>query len=264
MAAAEAILYTPLLLREKIVLKPESLHSEFEADILAILKRKYEGICSHNGYIKPDSIEIATVSPGHVRSFSLNGDTEYKVTFRAKICSPCNGSVLEARVISINRLGIMAVVDDPDTGAQILEIVVIRGFDGVKVNVADVDRRIDLVQVGHRLRIEVMGKRFQLGDRKITVVGKIVFEDKNANNARSSSTIVDASSTATRPVQDDDELEDVAPDEEAAALLLRAASDDDSGVSSDDDETDEDVDEAFDEDDDNLDDDANKSDDDDA
>ena len=171
-----ADIFTRIAIKETIVLKPNKLDQDYQSSVLQIIKERFEGICSHNGYIRPGSIELVAVTMGQVRAFSLNGDVEFGVQFKADVCSPCNGMLVMAKVVNINRLGIMAVVNSDGADKPILEIVIVRGFDGAKVDGTLVDPRIDAVQIGHVINVEVLGKRFQLNDKKISIIGRIVFE----------------------------------------------------------------------------------------
>ena len=166
--------FSRLALKEAVVLKPRQLDKRYEESVADILKSKYEGICSHNGYIRPGSIELTGVSSGNVRAFTLNGDVEFMAQFTAEVCCPSIGMLLRAKVVNINRLGIMAVVSDSQD--TILEIIIVKGFDGTKMT-DNGDARLNDVQIGHDVLVEVLGKRFQLNDKKISIVGKIIFDN---------------------------------------------------------------------------------------
>lgn len=167
-------------LREKIVLHPASLTSRVNDVVFQRLKNKFEGICSHHGYIRKDSIRVTSMSQGQVRAFSLNGDVEFVVDFSADICNPCKGSFLRARVVNINRFGVLAEVsideDDLENRSTIMEVVVPRVHVSSLVQddqQQDDSAKIDALQVGMMIGVEVLGKRFQLNDRKLSVLGRL-------------------------------------------------------------------------------------------
>jgi DNA-directed RNA polymerase subunit E'/Rpb7 len=141
---------------EKIVIQAADLTSDYENRILQKLRSKYEGVCSHNGLIRVGSIEIENSGGGTVRSFSLNGDVEFLVTFLADVLNLATGSIIECRVVNTNRMGVMALLTEADV--TLAEIIIVRGG----VNGDEVDPRLDEVQVGHVVRVEVVGKRFQV------------------------------------------------------------------------------------------------------
>lgn len=176
-AASSSSLFVTTVLRDRVVLPADRVCKGLEATVLARLKDRFEGICSHHGYIRRGSIALERCSQGQVRVFSLNGDVEFIVHFSAEVCNPCNGTVVEGRVVNTNRFGIMAVVsvDDALTGEKlpVLEAIVVRGgIDG-----SGPDPRMDAVQVGHVVRIEILGKRYQLNDTKIPVVARLALDD---------------------------------------------------------------------------------------
>lgn len=173
--------FSRLTLRENVVLKPRQMDKNYRDAIVQILRRKYEGLCSHNGYILPGSIDLVDESEGVLRHFSLNGDTEFATRFTADVCCPCIGMIVRAKVVNINKLGIMLVVND-HTDHTVLEIIVVKGFDGAKMT-SDIDKRLDDVQIGQEFDVEVLGRRFCLNDRKISIVGTIIFNDKKKDSS---------------------------------------------------------------------------------
>lgn len=173
-------------LREKVVVHPMALTKQVNDVVLQRLEAKFEGLCSHHGYIRGGSIKVTGISPGQVRSFTLNGDVEYTVDFVADVCNPCKGSLLHARVVNINRFGALAEVyiDNDDSGlnrSPVMEIVIPR-IQVAEVSKEPVDEsaRIDGLHIGTMCTIVVLGKRFQLNDRKLSVLGRLATDDEAA------------------------------------------------------------------------------------
>jgi DNA-directed RNA polymerase subunit E'/Rpb7 len=165
------------ILSDKIKLEPRYLTKTFKDEILNRLKQKVEGICSKHGFIVKDTIEIYKVNPGEIELASLCGNIVYNVYFYADVCNPLIGSTIKsAKVVNLNRLGILAeasISQQKFTGS-VVEIIVAK--NSVKIT-SDID--LDKIKIGDEINVEVVGKRFSIGDRKVSVIGRIV---KDADN----------------------------------------------------------------------------------
>jgi DNA-directed RNA polymerase subunit E'/Rpb7 len=137
---------------------------------------KYEGKCSKYGYIRAGSIEIVKISMGTLRMFSLNGDVVFRVVFRADVSNPIVGQSFSAKVLNVNKFGILAAAgltdssnnnDAFDTFVPIIDIVV------PKTGTIHTDASIDLntIKRDDVLLVELLGKKFTLNDTKISAIG---------------------------------------------------------------------------------------------
>ena len=127
-----------------------------------LLAAKFEGVCSYHGYIKTGSIAVVKYTAGMIKDVCLNGDVEYHVTYEAQVCNPAIGSILEATVLDQNAFGIIAEVKLQSL--PILEIVIIK---------KDMEEDIS-VERGQVINVEIIKKKFEVGDRVILNVGKII------------------------------------------------------------------------------------------
>jgi DNA-directed RNA polymerase subunit E'/Rpb7 len=194
-------------LREKIVVHPSALNKDVDRVIADRLVQKFEGICSHHGYIRAGSIQIFNTSHGKVRMFSLNGDVEYVLDFYADICNPPNGTVLNAYVVNMNRYGALAEVYMETQGADdgipqrttIMEIILPRN------DVGDGSTEdIDSLNIGMKVTIVILGKKFSLNETKLSVLGRLATEEEK----ESISTSVNNNRTADTVDPDDDSVVD--------------------------------------------------------
>lgn len=171
----EAI-FVKSLLNDKVKLHPYQLNKDSLQHILDILKQKYEGICSHHGYIKPGSIKIYKCSLGNVLAVSLNGDVEYKIQYYADVCNPMIGSTIPTTVASMNKFGILAQAGFNDNSKliPIIDMIVVRATADPQAVL-----HMDTLVKGDHINVEIVGKKFQLGDKKISAIGKLI--DKSAS-----------------------------------------------------------------------------------
>ena len=170
------------LITSKVKLHPALVTKQFQGHLLQKLRHTFEGKCTQHGYIKPKSIDIVKVSCGLIKDVTLNGDTLYHVSFNAEICNPVIGSILSAKVINTNMFGILAESGLNIDGKfyPIVEIIVAKNNGTTNVN-------LDKINVGDNINVEVMGKKYELNDTKITVIGKVVntqpHKSKRGDNA---------------------------------------------------------------------------------
>ena len=192
-----------VLLKDKIKLMPNELNKDCKSILLRSLKNKLEGVCSKHGYIHTNSIELYKIAPGIVEVGNLNGSSIFNIYFYASVCNPSVNSTIKAIVMDINRFGILA-----ETG--VLQIIVAK-------NSVNIESEIDLetVVVGDEITVEIIGKKFELGDKKMRIIGRAL--STNAINIA-----LDALDINTRDPQDEsyeddeiDSIDEVNSDEES-------------------------------------------------
>jgi hypothetical protein len=98
----------------------------------------------------------------------FNGHTRFEVCVMGDVCNPTTGMVVDAKVKASNNLGVLA------DGDGILDILIPRRSAGIS---SEVD--LDSLKVGDDILVEVLGKRYQLKDSKISIIGRVVKERKN-------------------------------------------------------------------------------------
>lgn len=173
-------IYIRMLLCEKIKLEPTFIHKHYKDEVLRRLKIKVEGICSKHGYIKPNSIEIHKICAGRIELISLNGNTEFDVWFYADVCNPMIGSVIKCQVTNINKFGILAEAEN------VIETIIAKNSVNIQ---SDVD--LDKIRIGDEVFVEIVGKKYELNEKKISLIGKIVKDLNLKTKNISTKTIID-------------------------------------------------------------------------
>ena len=171
--------FIPSLLTEKVKLSPKYMNKSFSQKLLKHLIEKNEGKCSKHGYIKRNSISITKISTGIVEAHSLHGFLNYLVQFKALVCNPTNGSVIKCKVISSNNFGILCssgITDENSEYKAIMDIIVPKN----SINIRS-DSNIDFNKIvpNQIVDVEIVGKKFEINDEKISAVGKIVKLENN-------------------------------------------------------------------------------------
>ena len=167
-------IFVDAVLVDKVKIKPRGLCQNKQSILQDILINKFEGKCSYHGYIKRGSIKIIKCSAGQVKDVTLNGDTEYLVSYRALVCNPIIGSIVRAKVVNQNKFGILAEVTINGT-EPVLEIIITKMIEPGEIP-------LDKIKVGDMVNVEILKKRFELNDDRITNVGKIIHSNVNGGN----------------------------------------------------------------------------------
>jgi hypothetical protein len=161
-------IFVPIRFRTSIQLSPSDLVANFEDVLVEKVRGTLEGVCSRFGYIRPGSIAIVRRSAGSFIKQHFNGHIKFDMICKAEVCNPSIGAIFQAVVKNKNALGIHAesVINKDET---VLDIIIPKRSVGIvsTVNLED-------VQIGDTIYVEVLGKRYQLNDTKISIIGRAI------------------------------------------------------------------------------------------
>ena len=144
-------------LTKKVHIHSKFLQKNMQESLLAQLKMNYEGRCSSEGYIQPNSITIVNKTIG--RCNYRKGGVDYDITFQGDICLPHQGQTFRAMTSLKSKIGIHA--ETPPIKVLIPRDLHIGNeeFDNVKVE--------------EEIEFEVIGCEFKQQDKNIYVVGRL-------------------------------------------------------------------------------------------
>ena len=166
-----AIMFIPIKFKTSVQLAPVELKDDFDGVIMEKLRRNLEGICSRYGYIKVGSLEIVKRSAGKLMKQHFNGFIQFTVICKGDVCNPVKDSIIKAHVVNKNALGILAESYIDGSSEPVLDIIVPKKTAGI---VSEID--VEDISIGDDIFVRVIGKRFQLNDKKISIIGKVVAE----------------------------------------------------------------------------------------
>jgi DNA-directed RNA polymerase subunit E'/Rpb7 len=150
-------LYERRELTRSVHIHARSLKRNIHESIVEQLRHKYEGVCLSEGYIQPASITIVDYSLG--RTNILKGGLDYSVRFQADVCLPHIGQVFRAPVVMKSKIGLHAETSP-------IKILLPRDLH---INIPD----FETADKGQMIEFDVVGTRFQQGDKTIIVLGKL-------------------------------------------------------------------------------------------
>lgn len=145
-----------------------------------------EGKCSKEGYIQVGTLELLTYSVG----LQVGNDVEFEVVIKCRVCNPMEGMVITCVVKNVTTAGLRAELTEEleikNEGLERREksrngkdyvynspIVVYLAsqhhyggtpFEGYKE--------------GDEIQVEVKGQRFELNDKHVNIIGKLVDSSK--------------------------------------------------------------------------------------
>ena len=122
------------------------------------IKAQYEGKCSRNGYVLPNSVKLISRSAGLVEKGRFTGDILFYAEAESTVLQPPDGYVLEGEVIRKNKMGIYVNYKDA------IRVIVPRDL-----HIGDDE--FDAVQVGEIVSVEIKKSRYQVNDTSILSVG---------------------------------------------------------------------------------------------
>ena len=144
---------------EKIRLQPNELDGNLNEHILDNLVKKYQGKCIKEGYIVK-IVKIIDRSLGEVSLVDFDSNVNYVVKFMANISNPKENEVIKDCLVTlVNSIGIFAEKD----------------FLTIIVTSNNLEKGYEKkYKSGDKLNISVNKIKFELNDKKIRVLGKVI------------------------------------------------------------------------------------------
>ncbi len=165
-------IYFNTLIKKSVVVEPKYLTTQIDDYILKVLKKKYEGKCIHEGYIKEDSIVIEKKSVGLLYGSHFTGEITYTILFKADVCNPVAGNIIEFEIQSKNQMCLRGTLGP-------MEIVIPRemAFDNPEEL-----KLLNSYQIGDKIKAEVIKSRYFPNSTNIRVIAKVISLESNKNN----------------------------------------------------------------------------------
>jgi hypothetical protein len=129
--------------------------------LLEIAKNRFEGKCIVEGYVKPNSMKIMTISSGKIERGSF---VSFEVTIECKVCLPVEGMIVSCKAINITKAGIRAEI--PNEKPSPLVIYISRDYEVNKES-------FQKVKEGDILNAKIIGQQFELNSSFISVIAAI-------------------------------------------------------------------------------------------
>jgi DNA-directed RNA polymerase subunit E'/Rpb7 len=155
-------IYSRCLITRNIVLPITSIGKNIHDNIEKNIQASFEGKCVVEGYIKPNSSKIVTHSSGLVVRGNL---ISFEVVFECDVCFPVEGMLVSCVAKNITKAGIKAESATDIPTPIIVFITKDHHFNSPQFTE---------VQEGDKINVRVIGQRFELNDKYISVIGELV------------------------------------------------------------------------------------------
>ena len=160
-------LYNTLQLTDRIILNASNLNN-IERLIKNKLQKKIGNKCIKDGYVLSNSIQILKRSIGKINTAFFDGSISYNIQYSAKICNPKEGSFIIVDYVDHNKMGILAKKNNTP-----LNIVIPKQLHKNKELFKQIDEQLSQDK-SIKLKIQIIGKRFEKDDTEIFVIGKLI------------------------------------------------------------------------------------------
>lgn len=159
--------YSRCLITRKIVLPITSIGKNLQEVIEENIKANFEGKCVVEGYIKPNSSKIITYSSGIIQKGNI---ISFEVVFECDVCFPVEGMLISCVAKNITKAGIRAESANDVPSPVIVFIAKDHHF-----NV----QHFTEIQEGDKINVRVIGQRFELNDKYISIIGELIKEKQD-------------------------------------------------------------------------------------
>jgi len=156
--------YSRCLITRNIVLPITAVGKNIRETIEENVKSSFEGRCVVEGYIKTNSSKIVTHSSGLIIKGNL---ISFEVVFECDICFPVEGMNIPCIAKNITKAGIRA-----ESAVEVPSPIVVFVTKDHHYNSAYFSE----VQEGDKINVRVIGQRFELNDKYISIIGELLKE----------------------------------------------------------------------------------------
>lgn len=163
-------LFCSAVFTDRVKITPSQLNAGYADVIARRIRDRNEGKCTSFGYVRAGTVRVLRISAGRVETRMLNGDVTFTVQFRCSVCNLTKGSVVSGKVLNTNRFAVLAGCSVDDT--TIVHAIIPKQSTTV-ASVADVEG----LRVGDSVNLEIMGSKYELNDRKIKAVARVLDTD---------------------------------------------------------------------------------------
>jgi len=157
-------IYSRCLITKKIILPINTIGKNIKEVIEQNIKISFEGKCMTDGYIKNDSSKIITYSSGTIERGNF---ITFEVVFECDVCFPVEGMLIQCVAKNITKAGIRA--ESANDFPSPIVVFIAKDHHYNVTNFAD-------IKEGDKISIRVIGQRFELNDKYISIIGELVKE----------------------------------------------------------------------------------------
>lgn len=135
--------------------------------IRSYISTQIENKCTVDGFVHPNTCKILSHSSGVLQGPNVVFDVAYSCS----VFLPCEGAILVCRVKSVTSAGILAGIN----GASVVNPVIV--YILREHHASDSDKYFNSIRPDAVVRVKVIGHRFELNDKHVSVIGELIQPD---------------------------------------------------------------------------------------
>jgi len=159
-------IYSRSIITRTISLPITAIGKNLKQVIEEYISFHYEGKCVVEGFIKPQSTKIITYSSGTIKR---GNHVSFDVVFECQVCFPVEGTNISCIAKTNTKAGITAESADEKPSPIIVFIARDHHYYSSQFND---------VKEGDKINIRVIGQRFELNDKFVSIIGELVRQQK--------------------------------------------------------------------------------------
>lgn len=166
-------IYSRGLISRTIVLPITAIGKNIRETLEENIKINFEGKCLVEGFIKPNSANIISHSSGLIVKGSW---VSFEVIFECEICFPVEGMLISCVAKNITKAGVKA-----ESASDIPSPVIVFIARDHHYNM----EYFSDIKEGDKITVRVIGQRFELNDKFISVIGEFIKPKEKEFGAKS-------------------------------------------------------------------------------
>jgi len=160
-------IYMKTLINKQVIMSILYVNKDIKNTLEDMIKSEIEGKCIVEGFIKNNSSKIITYSSGSISGANII----FEVVFECLVASPVEGMYIDCIAKNITKAGIRAEIDDSPS-----PVVIFIARDHHYMS-----KHFSNIKEGDNIRVKVIGQRFELNDKYISVIAILVEKKKEIN-----------------------------------------------------------------------------------
>ena len=164
-----------------------NMHASSRNNILALLHTTLvsciEGRCISEGFIKPETVRIVDFKCGKL----VAKNVQFNLVIECLICNPIENTTIACVAKNITQAGIRAISSD-----EYLPVVVYISRD---YSMLTQNTYYNTIKEGDKIYVRVIGKRFEMNDKFIQIIGELVSPKKDRVSVKNSKKLFTTTST---------------------------------------------------------------------
>ena len=157
-------IYSRGLITRNVTLSITNIGKNIKETLEKTIAFNFEGKCLVEGFIKPNSSKIITYSSGLIERGNL---ISFEIIFECDICFPVEGTKISCIAKNITKAGIRA-----ESAFDVPSPIVVFIARDHHYNVSE----FATVKEDDKFTVRVIGQRFELNDKFISIIGELVKE----------------------------------------------------------------------------------------